>query len=299
MLRIGTRGSELALWQANYIADRLGRKNAEIIVIKTSGDREQELSFNKMEGKGFFTKEIEQALLESRIDIAVHSLKDLPTEKQPGLTIAAVPEREDPADLILADEKFSDPSNASGLSAGTVVGTSSMRRIAQLLHIDPSIKINQLRGNVPTRIRKLREGMYGAVVLAHAGIKRIRADIEGLVVRRLDTDTFLPAPAQGALGLQVRDGDEAALNAVSPLNHAESAIAVAAERAFLEGFGGGCHIPLGAYAYIDNDVIYLSGSVTSPNGITAVRGAVNGTDPRETGFMLADILKKRGAESLI
>ena len=266
-IRIGTRGSELAMWQARFVAGLLGTKRTEIIVIKTQGDAIQNVSFDKMEGKGFFTREIEQALLEKKIDLAVHSLKDLPTENPPGLIIAAVPERGDPADRLLVSPEAWDGEMTPSIKQAAVVGTSSMRRMSQLKLMRRDLVIEPLRGNVNTRVRKLREGRFDAIVMAAAAIQRIDLVVDDFRSVTLDTDMFLPAPAQGALGLQARGDDDETHRAVAPLNHPETEQTVAAERAFLRCFGGGCHIPLGAYAVMEADkAIRLQGIIASPDG---------------------------------
>ncbi len=299
MIRIGTRGSELALWQANHVADLVGKERSRIVVIKTKGDRIQNVSFDKMEGKGFFTKEIEDALLSGDVDAAVHSMKDLPTEHAPGLVIAAVIRREDPSDVLLVRTERYLEGNALPLADGAIVGTSSLRRAAQLRNIMPSIEIRPLRGNVTTRIRRLREGNFDAIVLARAGLARLVIDTFGLVEFTLPYSYFLPAPAQGALAVQVREGDEAVYEIMRGLNDPETEESVAAERCFLERFGGGCHVPLGALAYRSGDALHLSGLVASIDGRRLIRRSIDGGDPALIGERLAELLKKEGADSLL
>jgi hydroxymethylbilane synthase len=298
-IRIGTRGSDLALWQADYVAGLIGRHRAEIIIIKTRGDSIQNVSFEKMEGKGFFTKEIETALLEKKIDVAVHSLKDLPTDSIPELCVAAIPVREKPADVLLVRPEALDTSRLLHLREHAVVGTSSVRRLAQLAHADPSLDIQPLRGNVNTRIRKLQEGRYDAIMLAYAGIARLQLDISAFHLYILPFDIFLPAPAQGALGLQVRAGDENTHAVMRQLNHAETELAVTAEREFLKNFGGGCHVPLGALATMSNGTIHLSGVIAATDGSKTLRLSVSGTDPKLIGAELARLLKNQGAANLL
>jgi len=299
MLTIGTRGSELAMWQASYVADLLGRDRARIEVIKTQGDKIQNVSFDKMEGKGFFTKEIEDALLDNRIDIAVHSMKDLPTEEVEGLVVAAITVREDPSDtLIVKRDSFRDD-HYFPLHEGALVGTSSLRRMAQLKHLMPSLEVEPIRGNVTTRLRKLREGQFDAIILATAGIKRIEVDLDGLIPRAMPYSYFIPSPGQGALAIQVRRGDSDVIDAVKDFNHRETVLAVSAERYFLQRFGGGCHIPLGAYAYLNMDKIHLTGVVAATDGSRLLRETVVGDDPEQLGFDLARQMKKEGADSLI
>jgi len=299
-IRIGTRGSELAMWQARFVAGLLGDDRTEIIVIKTQGDAVQNLSFDKMEGKGFFTREIEQALLEQRIDLAVHSLKDLPTDNPAGLIIAAVPEREDPADRLLVSPRALDERKDLCLKDGAVVGTSSMRRMAQLKLARVDLSVEPLRGNVNTRVKRLREGRFDAIVMAAAALRRIDLAVDDLRCVPLDTDAFIPAPAQGALGLQAREGDAETLRAVAPLNHAETERCVAAERAFLRHFGGGCQTPLGALAVIEaGGALRLRGIVAAPDGSSAFRDEVVDADPEKAGLRLARLLQEKGAHRLI
>lgn len=298
-IRIGTRGSDLALWQADYVAELIGRQQTEIIIIKTQGDIIQNISFEKMEGKGFFTKEIENALLEKSIDVAVHSLKDLPTDSIPELCIAAIPVREQPSDVLLIRPEALDIKRILHLREHAIVGTSSVRRLAQLKHADPTLEVQPLRGNVNTRLRKLREGRYDAIMLAHAGIERLKLDIAAFHRYILPFDIFLPAPAQGALGLQVRTDNEQTRSVIRKLNHEDTELAVTAEREFLKHFGGGCHIPLGALATIEAGSIHLTGIIAATDGSKTMRQSVSGTDPGQIGAELARILKKQGAAELL
>ena len=246
---IGSRGSDLALWQAHHVESQLNAlgQQVEIKIIKTQGDKIQHLSFDKMEGKGFFTKELEEKLLSGEIDLAVHSHKDLPTEHPEGLIIAAVSEREDPADLLLIRKEKVDASKPLELSANPVVGTSSARRKSQLLHHRADIQIKDLRGNVPTRIGKLRDGQYDAIMLAAAGVERLKLDLSEFHVLRLDPTQFIPAPAQGVLGLQIRETDTELADILTKLNDLGVARRIGVERRILNLFEGGCQMPLGAY----------------------------------------------------
>jgi len=298
-IRIGTRGSELALWQANHVAGLIGVEKTEIVIIKTEGDRIQNVSFVKMEGKGFFTKEIEEALLEERIDLAVHSLKDLPTEDVKGLKIAAVPARADYRDMLIMHDDVYEEREGLCLRKGSVIGTSSMRRMAQLRSLDSSMCVEPLRGNVNTRLRKLKERQYDAIVMAKAGVERIGLDIGGFSTQLLGPDIFLPAPAQGALGLQVRADDTYTRSVVEKLTDPLTEVNVLAERSFLRSFGGGCHVPLGALASMENGRITLNGIVASPDGTFTARGSVSGTDPEAVGTELARIIKEKGADRYI
>lgn len=298
-IRIGTRGSELALWQANHVAGLIGVEQTELVIIKTEGDRIQNVSFNKMEGKGFFTKEIEEALLENRIDLAVHSLKDLPTEDVPGLRLAAIPARADYHDLLLMHNDVYENNDTLRIKGGSLVGTSSMRRMAQLKTIDPSLRVEALRGNVNTRLRKLKEREYDAIVMAKAGVDRIGLDLSGLIVFKIDERIFLPAPAQGALGLQIRSDDEYTASVVGRLTDPATERIVTAERSFLKHFGGGCHVPLGALGELDGDEIILRGIVASPDGTFIAREFATGTDPVDVGAELAKLIKAKGADKYI
>jgi hydroxymethylbilane synthase len=248
-LIIGTRGSELALWQANFVKDSLAAINisAELKIIKTQGDRILHLGFDKLEGKGFFTKELEEELLAGTIDLAVHSHKDLPTENPPGLIIAAVSEREDPAELLLILKDCVDVKHKLSVKFGGMVGTSSNRRKAQLLAVRPDLEIDELRGNVPTRIGKLRDEKYDAIMLAKAGVTRLGIDLSEFHVEELTPTEFIPAPAQGVMAIQIRESDPELLEALQALHHPEVAEALSVERKVLKSFGGGCHLPLGCY----------------------------------------------------
>ncbi len=248
-LIIGTRGSDLALWQANFVKDRLAEINitAELKIIKTQGDRIINLSFDKLEGKGFFTKELEEELQMGKIDLAVHSHKDLPTEHPPGLIIAAVSEREDPSELLLILKDCVDVKHKLSVKFGGTVGTSSNRRKAQLLALRPDLEIDDLRGNVPTRIGKLRDEAYDAIMIAKAGVARLGIDLSGFHVEELTPTEFIPAPAQGVLAIQIREKDNELLRALQALDHPEVAETIAVERKILKAFEGGCHMPLGCY----------------------------------------------------
>ena len=251
---IGSRGSELALWQANYVKDQLKSigLSSTIKIIKTKGDQIQHLSFDKIEGKGFFTKEIENELISNKIDLAVHSLKDLETNQPEGLCIAAVPPRENPADCLLIHSKGFDRKQDLNLKDYAVVGTSSARRKNQLLFFREDLQLRDLRGNVPTRVDKLRKGEYDAIVLAKAGLNRLDIDLKVFYVVDLSPHVFIPAPAQGALGLQVREEDNFLREQLKKLNDATTSESVHFERAILNQLGGGCHSPFGAYSDLDH-----------------------------------------------
>ncbi len=246
---IGSRGSDLALWQANHILRKVQKLGltAEIKIIVTQGDAIQNLSFEKLEGKGFFTKEIEEALLKKEIDLAVHSQKDLPTTSPAGLKIAAVSEREDPADMLVIRKDCVDTALKLAFKKNAIVGTSSPRRKSQLLAFRNDIKIADLRGNVPTRIQKLRDKKYDAIMLAMAGVERLKIDLSEFKVIRLDPKEFIPAPAQGVLGLQIREDDHELFEYINKLNSEKVEDIIGIERKVLNLLDGGCQLPLGVY----------------------------------------------------
>lgn len=258
--KLGTRGSELALTQSRWVAGEIERAHPEVkvelVIIKTRGDRDQKSALNKFAGKGIFTKEIEDALLASEIDLAVHSLKDLPTTLPPGLALAAPPKREDPRDLLVSSVPLMD------LPEGSLVGTGSSRRREQLRQLRPDLKFDEIRGNVPTRVRKWRDGLYDATVLACAGVVRLGMDVAGLAdseAHPLPFDQCLPAPGQGILGLEIREGDQKTSELLASIVCAETVAACLAERAFLAELDGGCHIPAGAYAEVGVETLSLTG----------------------------------------
>jgi hydroxymethylbilane synthase len=293
MLVIGSRGSQLALWQANHIKALLETRGEEcrIEIIKTTGDRIQDAPLNKVGGKGLFTKEIEDALLERRIDLAVHSMKDLPTELPKGLTIAAIPQRADQRDAIIGGK-------LRNLKVGAVVGTSSLRRIAQLKMLRPDLDIRCIRGNVDTRINKVERGEYDAIVLAAAGLQRLGwGDIISECFR---PDIMCPAVGQGALAIETLE-EGAGFDAVAPLDNPWTRFPVTAERAMLLELGGGCQVPIGAFASLDNTELFLTGAVFSPDGATMIRYTATGecTKPVELGRNVAQVLLKRGAGEIL
>lgn len=254
---IGTRGSDLALWQANYTKDLLEAKGhaVEIRIIQTVGDRSQQwdTSFDKLEGKGFFTKELEEALLNKSIDLAVHSHKDLPTTSPDGLMVAGVSRREDPSDILIMTKEAMDEKQKFALKKNAKVGTSSARRKSQLLAFRPDVSINDLRGNVPTRINKLRKGDYDAIILAAAGVERLELDLEDLHVEKLNPEEFVPAPAQGVLAWQTREDDNELMEVIDEINDLDVLIKINIERQILNMFDGGCQLPLGAYCDTEED----------------------------------------------
>ncbi len=258
-ITIGSRGSDLALWQANHVKRQLENLGAIVTlkIIKTQGDIIQHLSFDKMEGKGFFTKEIEAELLSGSIDLAVHSHKDLETNPPEGLTIASVSDREDPSDLLLIRNEHVDETQEWSLRQGAIVGTSSARRKSQVMRFRNDVELKDLRGNVPTRIQKLRDGQYDAILLAKAGVDRLEIDLREFRVIVLDPTTFVPAPAQGVLGLQIRESDQALYEFLQNLNNTTVQRRIAIERKVLNLMDGGCQLPLGVYCP-DDATVYVS-----------------------------------------
>lgn len=252
-LRIGTRGSKLALWQAHYtqrVLKDLGVET-ELVIIKTKGDKIQHLSFDKIEGKGFFTKEIEDALLRGDVDLAVHSMKDLPTTSPEGLAITAVSYRENPADWLFVRKEVVQENELFQLPKGAVVGTSSARRKAQMLDFRPDIELKDIRGNVPTRLNKLRQGDFDAILLAAAGVTRLELDLEDLAVVKFNPQEFVPAPAQGVLAFQTCKDDKATRRILKGLHNSDTSAVTNVERKVLQLLDGGCHMPLGAYCERD------------------------------------------------
>lgn len=256
---IGSRGSDLALWQAHFVKGELEKLgcSVSIEIIKTQGDKIQHLSFDKLEGKGFFTKEIEDALLNKSIDLAVHSHKDLETTPPAELKIACVSERAHPSDLLLINKNAVDADKKWDLKSSAVVGTSSARRKSQVLYYREDVELKDLRGNVPTRIQKLRDGNYDAILLAKAGVDRLEIDLSEFHVVVLDPKEFVPAPAQGVLGLQIRNEDDELAAILAKMNAEMVAKRIGVERKVLNLLDGGCQLPLGVYCDID-DTLYVS-----------------------------------------
>lgn len=301
-LRIGSRGSQLALWQAHHIAALLSTKGhtVEIEIIKTTGDRLQEVTFAQVGSKGMFTKEIEEALAAGKVDLAVHSLKDLPTELPAGFVLAATPRRVDPRDVFVSVNY----ANLTELPAGAKVGTSSQRRRAQLKALRPDIEAVEFRGNVDTRLRKLAEGQVDAILLAAAGLDRLEKT--EWVRERLDPKDFCPAAGQGSLGIETRLGDEATMAALAFLDDASTRFAVTAERAALAALGGGCQVPIGVHCRAlpsDPQSVELFAIVAAPDtGQTirvyhrAIRNAIR---PEALGQLAAQMLLDEGAAPLL
>lgn len=251
---IGSRGSDLALWQAHFVKGELEKRGCtvDINIIKTQGDAIQHLSFDKLEGKGFFTKEIEDALLSKQVDLAVHSHKDLETNPPAGLKIACVSSRANPSDLLLIRKECVDSSQKWNLKADATVGTSSARRKTQFLHFRNDVTINDLRGNVPTRIDKLRQGNYDAIILAKAGVDRLELDLSEFECVEMNPTEFVPAPAQGVLGLQIREDDAEMSELMATMNDTSVEACISLERKILNLLEGGCQLPLGAYCTEDH-----------------------------------------------
>lgn len=294
-IRIGTRGSALALWQAEHVAARLRDLGQEttIEVIVTTGDRVQDRRLEAVGGKGAFLKEIEEAMLARRVDLAVHSLKDVPVRLPDGLRLAATLERADPRDGFLS----AGGQRLRALGAGARIGTTSLRRRALLRHVRPDLGLEDLRGNVDTRIRRLREGRYDAIVLAMAGLNRLgRADE---VTEPLDPSVFVPAPGQGAIVLECRADDPETAGVAARLHHEPTARAVTAERTFLEALGGGCNVPLGAHASAEGEGLRLRAFVAPEEGEGLMRGEAAGGDAAELGRRLAGDFVARGAIELM
>ncbi len=295
---IATRGSDLARWQSNWTADRLRQVHpgleVELRIIRTSGDRFQAASLQALGGKGAFTKEIEDALVEGRADVAVHSLKDLPTESPAGLRIWAHPERFDPRDAWIGRDGLAYPA----VAPGSTVATGSLRRMAQLKHRHPGVEVAAIRGNVDTRLRKFAEGSMAGMFLALAGLERL--GLAGHVTEALDPAVFLPAPGQGALAIQGReDADTEAL--LAPLDHGPTRARVTAERAFLAALEGGCQIPVAALARLEAGDLVLDGLVAAVDGSRLVREELRGpaAGAAELGRELADRLRARGAGEIL
>lgn len=293
-ITIGSRGSDLALWQAHFVKDKLEKLGHDVTIkiIVTKGDRIQDLSFDKIEGKGFFTKEIEESLLNKEIDLAVHSHKDLETTNPEGLKIGAVSYRENPTDQLLMLKSAIDENEPLGLKSDAIVGTSSARRQSQMRRLKPAVELKDLRGNVPTRINKLREGQYDAIILATAGIQRLELDLSDLHCVELDPKQFVPAPAQGVLGLQIREGDEALQAVMDELNHPEVAQAIGIERDVLRLLEGGCQLPLGVYTESKGNNWEIHVSFATAKDEIANVSTYETEDPTTIAEIIVDDLKQ-------
>lgn len=298
-LRIGTRGSALALWQAEWVKAQLLAAHeelaVELLVIKTTGDKILDVPLAKVGGKGLFVKEIEEALLDGKADLAVHSVKDMPAELPEGLHLAVMPPREDPRDALISR-------NGAGLEAlphGARVGTSSLRRAAQLLHLRPDLRIETLRGNVDTRLRKLESEGFDAIVLAAAGLKRM--ELSHVVSEYLEPERMLPAVGQGALGIETRTGDAFTNEMVASLAHPETMTIVRAERAFLKRLEGGCQVPIGAHATMEGETLILTGMVADLEGVRLIRKELRGDakQPEVVGERLAEVILESGGAEIL
>ena len=299
-LRIGSRGSQLALWQANHISALLRARGheVEIEIIHTTGDKITDVPLAMVGtkgglGKGIFTKEIEEALAAGRVDLAVHSLKDLPTELPPGFEIAAITERQDPRDAFCSRHyaKIED------LPQGGRVGTSSLRRQAQLKAIRPDLDIHPLRGNVDTRLRKLEQGEYAAIILASAGLKRLGKT--ELIKQIIPAEIMCPAAGQGALGIEIRAGDAATRDRLKFLDDPATRAATTCERALLNSLGGGCQVPIGAFAEMHNGKLHLESIVADPDGSKLLRDSRDGDDPEQLGNAAGAALLARGGDAIL
>jgi hydroxymethylbilane synthase len=298
-LRIGTRGSQLALYQANWVRDQLLQKHADLkvtlIKIRTTGDRIKDAPLAKIGGKGVFVKEIEEALVQKEVDLAVHSIKDLPTELPAGLHLSAVTKREDPRDVLISKEGIS----LKDLPGGARVGTSSLRRQAQVLHFRGDLELIPLRGNLGTRLKKLERMDLDGIILAFAGVKRL--GLEKRITEVIPPEVSLPAVGQGALGVEARAGDREVEERIGFLNDRASAVAITAERAFLKELGGGCQVPIGALARILGSALRIDGMVATPDGKRVLRQHLEGPleEAERLGIELARILTNGGAGEIL
>lgn len=299
ILRIGSRGSQLALWQAGHIKSLLENRYAGLTVtitkIKTTGDKITDVPLAMVGGKGLFVKEIEDALFRNDIDIAVHSMKDVPTDLPDGLCMPAITEREDPRDVLISRDGVS----FIHLPAGANIGTSSLRRISQLLNQRPDLKISPLRGNLDTRLKKLDSGAFDAIILAAAGI--IRLGWGDKITEFLPVNLSIPAIGQGALCIECREGDRDVLDMIDWLDHRESSVCVRAERAFLKRLEGGCQVPIGAYAILTGEGLEISGFIASVDGKRMVKEKKTGLEdnPEGIGLNLAESLLAQGGEEIL
>ncbi|MBI2677488.1 MAG: hydroxymethylbilane synthase [Candidatus Koribacter versatilis] len=294
-LRIGSRGSQLAFWQANHVATELRSRGheVEILVIKTTGDRITDVALSQVGTKGMFTKEIEEALAAGDVDLAVHSLKDLPTDLPPGFEIAAITKREDPRDAFLSAKYGS----LIELPPAARVGTSSLRRQAQLRQLRADLDVQPLRGNVDTRLRKLQAGEYDAIILAAAGLNRLGLTTH--VCSYFDTREMCPAVGQGALALEIRAGDAHMREALAVFDSLSDRASTDCERAVLRSLGGGCQVPIGAYAHVADGEVSVVAVVADPTGTAVLREGGTGADAEKLGRSVGETLLKRGAAKIL
>ncbi|MBZ0156750.1 MAG: hydroxymethylbilane synthase [Alphaproteobacteria bacterium] len=301
---IGTRGSKLALWQAEWIRSELEKRNPGLVIelnkIKTTGDKILDVPLAKVGGKGLFVKEIEEALLNGGADLAVHSMKDVPTDFPGGLHLSVICEREDPRDAFIAGQNGTGKAKSfAGLPRGAVIGTSSLRRSCQLLHVRPDLRIEQLRGNLDTRLRKLDEGQFDAIILAAAGVKRL--GWAQRITEVIPPEVSLPAIGQGAVGVECRKDDPFINALIAPLDHPETSVCVRAERALLKRLEGGCQVPIAAYARLVDGRMVMEGLVGSVAGDRIIRDRIEGSpsEPESLGIRLAEVLLSRGAKKIL
>ena len=298
-LTIGTRGSPLALWQAHWIKSQLeslhGDLTVDLVKIKTSGDKIQDVPLAKVGGKGLFTKEIEESMLRYETDIAVHSMKDVPVKFPPSLTLSVVTEREDPRDALIARNGL----KLNTLPKGARVGTGSFRRTTQLLNYRPDLEVVPMRGNVQTRLDKLKSEGLDAIILAAAGL--IRLDMANHITEYIEPEIMLPGGGQGAVGIESRKEDLRVMNRIFPLDHEETHLALEAERAFLTRLEGGCQVPIGVYATIEGETLHLRGLVGSLDGKQMLKAERKGSveDPEAIGFELAGEILGMGADKIL
>lgn len=299
VVRIGTRGSPLAVWQAEWVRSRLHalypQYETELVKIKTTGDKILDVPLAQVGGKGLFVKEIETALLEGRVDLAVHSMKDMPAEIPQGLCIGAMPERENPLDVLISRNGHS----IKDLPKGARLGSSSLRRGAQVRHVRPDITVHPLRGNLDTRIRKLETEGLDAIIVAAAGVKRL--GLKAYITEYLPEAIMLPAIGQGALAIETRDDDDSTLRLIAPLDHRETRLAVESERAFLARLEGGCQVPIAGRAKIVGDELELTGLVAEVDGSVILRETIRGRvdQSEKLGVELANRLLKKGGREIL
>ncbi|HWZ46546.1 MAG TPA: hydroxymethylbilane synthase [Candidatus Saccharimonadales bacterium] len=294
-LRIGSRGSQLALWQANHVADLLRAQGHTVAlqIIKTTGDKITDVALSMVGTKGMFTKEIEEALAAGAVDLAVHSLKDLPTELQSEFHLAAVMKREDPRDAFVSSNFF----DISELPEGARVGTSSLRRQSQLLAYRRDLRVLPLRGNIDSRMKKVQAGEYDAIILAAAGVSRLALSAD--VTCRIPPELMCPAAGQGALGIEIRSGDPVTLGLLKFLDNEEARATTTCERALLQALGGGCQVPIGALAEVHNGKLVLDAMVGRPDGSQILRSRGEGRDPETLGKETAAALIAKGADAIL
>ncbi|MFD1171394.1 hydroxymethylbilane synthase [Oceanobacillus picturae] len=295
---VGSRKSNLALTQTNWVIDQLKkagvRNEFEVKKIVTKGDRILDVTLSKVGGKGLFVKEIEQAMYDKEIDFAVHSMKDMPSSMPEGLTISSIPVREDHRDAFISKENVA----LKDLPEGAIIGTSSLRRAAQMLAERPDVSIKWIRGNIETRIRKLQEEDYDAIILAVSGLKRVGLS-EELITEYLEPEVCVPAVGQGALAIECREDDQELHTLLDLINDQYTTITVTAERTFLHLLEGGCQVPIGGYAYLDKEEIVLTALVGTPDGKTILKEVVRGTDPYKVGEEAARLLADQGAKEIV